>query len=75
MNKGPVARRRSISASPRLNFNPGSFFFCSKAFSRMIFSIPFRASNSHIVNKKIKLNFAFSTFISEFRCRTNRGLS
>ena len=75
MNKGPVARRRAISANPRLNFNPGFYFFCSKAFSRMIFSILFRVSNSHIVNKKIKLNFAFSTFISEFKCRTNRGLS
>ena len=29
---GPVVRR-PVSTNPRLNVNPGFFFFCSKAFS------------------------------------------
>ena len=44
--------RRPISANPGLNFNPGFLFFCSKAFSRIIFSILFRASNNEIVDEK-----------------------
>ena len=56
--QGPVVRRR-ISADPRLNFNLGLFFFCSKAFSRIIFSILFRASNHQIVGKKNKTDFLF----------------
>ena len=48
---GPVVRR-PISANPGLNFNLGLFFFCSKAFSRIIFSILFRVSNHQIVDKK-----------------------
>ena len=56
---GPVVRR-PISANPGLNFNPGfSFSFCSKAFSRIIFSILFRASNHQIVGKKNRTEFAF----------------
>ena len=35
---GPVVQR-PISANPGLNFNPGFFFFCLKAFSRIIFPI------------------------------------
>ena len=35
---GPVVRR-PISANPWLDFNPGFFFFCSKAFSRINQSI------------------------------------
>ena len=54
----PVVRRR-ISANPGLNFNPGFYFFCSKGFFRIIFSILFRASNHQIVNKKNKTEFAF----------------
>ena len=51
---GPVVRR-SISANPGLNFNPGFFFFCSKAFFQIIFSILFKASNRQIAdNKTIK---------------------
>ena len=42
-DQGPVVRR-PISANPGLNFNPGFFFFCSKAFSQIIFPIPFTAS-------------------------------
>ena len=56
---GPVVWRQ-ISANPGLNFNPGFFFFCSKAFPRIFFSILFRASNCQIVEKnKIKLNVLF----------------
>ena len=51
--------RRPISANPGLNFNLGFFFFCSKAFSRIIFSIFFRASNHQIVGKKNNTEFAF----------------
>ena len=47
---GPVARR-PISANLGLNFDPGFFFFCSKAFSPIIFSIIFRASNYQTVDK------------------------
>ena len=53
----PVVRR-PISANPGLNFNPGFFFFFSKAFSRIIFSRPFKASNHQIVGKKNKTQFA-----------------
>ena len=44
----------------------GLFFFCSKVFSSIIFSILFRASSLQIVHKKIKL-FCFLSFISEFK--------
>ena len=37
--------RRTISATPRLNSNPGLFIFCSKTFNRTVFFIIFRASN------------------------------
>ena len=55
---GPVVRR-PISANPGLNFNPGFFFFCSKAFSWINFSILFIASTHQIVDKKNKTEFAF----------------
>ena len=42
---------------------PGLFFFCSKIFSRIIFSIIFRASSLQIVDKKIKLNLLFKLHI------------
>ena len=57
-SQDPVVRR-PISANPGLNFNLGFFFFCSKAFSRIIFSILFRASNHQIVGKKNKSEYAF----------------
>ena len=44
--------RRPVSANPGLNFNPGLFFFSSKAFSLKIFSILFRVANRQIVDKK-----------------------
>ena len=43
---------RLYSASLRLNFNPGFFFFCSKAFSGRNFIILFRASTHQIIGKK-----------------------
>ena len=56
---GPVVQRL-ISANPGLNLNLGFFFFfCSKAFSRIIFSILFKASNHQIVGKNNKTEFAF----------------
>ena len=48
---GPVLRTR-VSSNPGLNFNPGFFFFLSKAFSRIVFSILFRVSNYQIVGKE-----------------------
>ena len=47
----PVVRT-PVSANPGLNFNPGFFFFLSKAQLRIIFSILFRVSNHRIVGKE-----------------------
>ena len=41
-----------LALNPGLNFNPGLFFFPSKAFSLKIFSILFRVANRQIVDKK-----------------------
>ena len=41
-----------LALNPGFNFNPGLFFFSSKAFSCTIFSILFRVANHQIVNKK-----------------------
>ena len=58
-SQDPVVRR-PISANPGLNFNLGFFFFCSKAFFRIIFSILFRAPNhQQCIGKKNKTEFAF----------------
>ena len=51
MPLGPVVRT-PVSANPGLNFNPGFFFFLSKALYRIIFSILFRVSNRQIVGKE-----------------------
>ena len=48
---GPVVRT-PVNANPGLNFNPGFFFFLSKALSRIIFSILFRVSNHQIAGKE-----------------------
>ena len=50
-NQGPVVRR-PISAQPGVKFNPGFFFLCSEAFSRIIFSVIFKASNHQLVDQK-----------------------
>ena len=44
-HQGPVVRK------PGLSLNPGFFFSCSKAFSRIIFSAIFRASNHQLVDR------------------------
>ena len=49
-NEGQVVRRLMM-ASPRLNFNPGSFFFRSIA-TEKFFSIIFRGSYHQIEDKK-----------------------
>ena len=48
---GPIVRR-PISAYPGVKFIPGILFLCSKAFSRIIFSVILRASNHQLVDKK-----------------------
>ena len=48
---GPVVRTL-VSANLGLNFNPGFFFFLSKALSWIIFYINFRVSNHQIVGKE-----------------------
>ena len=58
----PRARLRPISVNPGLNYNPGFFFFCSKALSQLIFSFLLRVSkndNNQIVDKKSLTEFAF----------------
>ena len=50
---------RLISANLWLNFILSFFVFCSKAFSRIIFSFIFQASNRKIVDKKIWTEFVF----------------
>ena len=44
--------QRPISANLSLNFNAGFFFFYSKAFSRVMFSVHLTSSNHHNVDKK-----------------------
>ena len=48
-----------LALNPGLNFNPGFSFFCLKAFSRIIFSVIFRAFNHQLVDKKIKTEILF----------------
>ena len=50
--QGPVLWR-SINTNLELNFRPGSFSFCLKAFHRIIFSVIFSVSNHQIVDKKM----------------------
>ena len=56
---GPVVQRQISAANPAFSSRPGLFFFCSKIFSRIIFSIIFRASSLQIVDKKNKTKFPF----------------
>ena len=71
---GPVVLRL-VNANPGLDFKSGFFFFSSKAFSRTIFFILFRVSNHQIVDKKNSTEFALLAFTSDFKFRTNPGLS
>ena len=43
----------------QLAFNLGFFFLCSKAFSRISFSVIFKASNHQLVDKRIKIEMLF----------------
>ena len=54
--QGPIVRRL-ISANPRLNFNLDFFFPLFKCFVGMVFLVLYRASNNHILDKRIRLNF------------------
>ena len=47
---GPILRAHLFEG--RLALDPGFSFLCSKAFSRIIFSVIFRASNHQLVDKK-----------------------
>ena len=49
--QGPVVRT-PVSTNPGLNFNPGFFFFLSKALFRIIFYIIFSVSIHQIVGKE-----------------------
>ena len=74
-NLGPVVRK-PISANPVLNFNPGFFFICSNVFSRINFSILFRASNHPIVDKKNwAINLLFKLSFLNFHFALSPGLS
>ena len=73
---GPDVRRLISAINTGLNFNRSFFFFCSKAFSRTIFSLLFRASNHQVLGKKNKTSeFASQTFIPGIKFRTNPGLT
>ena len=59
-----------ISANLGLNFNPGLFFFCSKAISQILFSLFYLEHPlNKLYTKRIKLNllFKFSYQNSNFR--------
>ena len=49
---GRVIQKLEQNLNPG-TLNPGFFFLCPKAFSRIIFSVVFRASNHQLVDKKI----------------------
>ena len=49
------------------------FFVRFKAFSRIIFSIPFGASSHQIVDKRNLTEFSFQAFTTEFKFRSNLG--
>ena len=55
---GPVVRT-PLSANPGLNFNPGLFFFLSKALTRIIFSIFLAYPIIKLQAKRIQLNWLF----------------
>ena len=71
--QGPVVRT-PVNTNPGLKFNPGFFFFLSKALSRIIFSIFFSISNHQIVGKENSTELAFKALISEFKIFTNSGV-
>ena len=58
IDQGPVVQR-PISTNPGLNFNPGFFFFCFKAFSRIIFPFFLEHPITELQTRSIKLNLLF----------------
>ena len=58
IDQGPVVQR-PISTNPGLNFNPGFFFFCFKAFSRIIFPFFLEQPITELQTRSIKLNLLF----------------
>ena len=73
-NQGPVVRR-PISANPGLNFNLRFFIPLLKSLFGKIFSVLFKASSSHTLNKKNSTEFSCKAFRSEIGFHTNPGLS
>ena len=56
--------RRPIRAYPEVKFNPGFFFLCLKAVSRIIFTVIFKAfNNQHEDKKELKLKWFLSFHI------------
>ena len=72
--QGPVVRR-PISANPGLNFNLHFFIPLLKSLFGKIFSVLFKASSSHTLNKKNSTEFSCKAFRSEIGFHTNPGLS
>ena len=58
-----------------LNFNLGFFIPLFKGLFGIMSCVLFRASESHIINKKNLNEFSFKALSSEFRFHTNPGLS
>ena len=71
---GPVVRR-PISTNPGLNFNLRFFIPLLKSLFGKIFSVLFKASSSHTLNKKNSTEFSCKAFRSEIGFHTNPGLS
>ena len=72
--QGPVVQR-PISAKPGLNFNLRFFIPLLKSLFGKIFSVLFKASSSHTLNKKNSTEFSCKAFRSEIGFHTNPGLS
>ena len=71
---GPVVRR-PISVNPGLNFNLRFFIPLLKSLFGKIFSVFFKASNSHALDKNNSTEFSFKALRSEIGFYTNPGLS
>ena len=71
---GPTCSKAD-NANPGLNFKPGFFSVCSKAFFLDNFLSFFRASYHQIVGKRNNTEFAFKASLSEIKFPTNPGLT
>ena len=70
---GPVVRR-PIGTTPELNFQPGLFFSCSNAFSRIICNFVEHPMNKLRI-KISKLNLLLKLLYLNLNFRTNPALS